>query len=323
MVTVEVGPPKEIFVVHEKFLCQKSQYFAKAMSGSFLESVKRFVQLPDVSPTLFRIFINWLYYGKLCYAGEDDEKTGMNLQNLVIQPEEIGLIPTRSSNSIRKSKVEDDENGTKCVTKSPDSSTEFAPSTNDKADRVPGKTHSNEPQNCLLDGDDPSTWPLDALAKLYIFADRFDSHELRVHTVNALCDALANKREGHRGMSNWLIRYICLNTTAQSMLRRLAIHRIVYNVSFHPDTAKSFLWEELPSDFLAAVVIAMGRRLPVRQCSTCHRRALVEGGIIEVDIDDVCKEADCPPYESDACFYHEHANDQEKETCCARRTATK
>ena len=110
MVTVEVGPPKEIFVVHEKFLCQKSQYFAKAMSGSFLESVKRFVQLPDVSPTLFRIFINWLYYGKLCYAGEDDEKTGMNLQNLVIQPEEIGLIPTRSSDSIRKSKVEDDEN---------------------------------------------------------------------------------------------------------------------------------------------------------------------------------------------------------------------
>lgn len=74
MATVLVGvvPAQEKFVIHQELLCSKSQYFAKALTGSFEESKTGVITLDDLSPLLFRIMITWLYSGKIVYTAVDD-----------------------------------------------------------------------------------------------------------------------------------------------------------------------------------------------------------------------------------------------------------
>lgn len=72
MAIILVGPEKKKFVVHQALLCDKSKYFAKALTGSFEESKTGTVQLEDVSPILFKILVNWLYHSKVAYTISDD-----------------------------------------------------------------------------------------------------------------------------------------------------------------------------------------------------------------------------------------------------------
>jgi hypothetical protein len=72
MATILVGPKETKFVVHQALLCEKSQYFTKALTGSFAESKTGIVKLEDVSPVVFKIVVSWLYYGKIIYTVCDD-----------------------------------------------------------------------------------------------------------------------------------------------------------------------------------------------------------------------------------------------------------
>jgi len=75
MATVLVGPDGTKFVIHQTLLCDRSKYFAKALTGSFEEGTTGIVRLEDVSPILFKIVVSWLYYGKLFYTISDDVST--------------------------------------------------------------------------------------------------------------------------------------------------------------------------------------------------------------------------------------------------------
>ncbi|KAH0014704.1 hypothetical protein KCU78_g8533, partial [Aureobasidium melanogenum] len=57
MATILVGPDKQKFVIHQTLLCSKSQYFTKALTGSFEESQTGVVILEDISPVLFQILV--------------------------------------------------------------------------------------------------------------------------------------------------------------------------------------------------------------------------------------------------------------------------
>lgn len=72
MATILVGPEQKKFMVHQPLLCSKSQYFNKALTGSFEESKTGIVKLEDVSPVLFQIFVTWLYNGKIIYTTSND-----------------------------------------------------------------------------------------------------------------------------------------------------------------------------------------------------------------------------------------------------------
>lgn len=50
MVTVRVGHNKQEFCIHEDILCSQSRYFAKALSGQFLEARTRVFEFEDVHP---------------------------------------------------------------------------------------------------------------------------------------------------------------------------------------------------------------------------------------------------------------------------------
>ena len=75
MATILIGPDQKKFVIHQALLCGKSQYFTKALTGSFVESKTRVVKLEDVSPLLFRMFVSWLYDGKSVYTTSDGRST--------------------------------------------------------------------------------------------------------------------------------------------------------------------------------------------------------------------------------------------------------
>ncbi|THX20640.1 hypothetical protein D6D11_10729 [Aureobasidium pullulans] len=72
MATIIVGSQKKKFGVHQALICDRSQYFNKAFTGSFQEAETGIVELKDVSPVLFQIFVGWLYYDKLIYTVLDE-----------------------------------------------------------------------------------------------------------------------------------------------------------------------------------------------------------------------------------------------------------
>jgi hypothetical protein len=59
-VKVYLGKKRKEFVIHKKLLCNKSDFFRKAFTGSFKEG-EGVIYLPDDSPGPFSIFIDWLY----------------------------------------------------------------------------------------------------------------------------------------------------------------------------------------------------------------------------------------------------------------------
>lgn len=59
------------FPVHKAFICYYSPFFDAAFNGKFIESQTQMVELDDVSPVAFGIFVNWLYTQRINMAGEE------------------------------------------------------------------------------------------------------------------------------------------------------------------------------------------------------------------------------------------------------------
>ena len=62
----EVGPGKQLFLLHHNVLCEESKVFAAAfaMKGNtlgFRESLEQAMSLPEDDPNIFNLFVNWMY----------------------------------------------------------------------------------------------------------------------------------------------------------------------------------------------------------------------------------------------------------------------
>lgn len=316
MVTIEVGLEKEHFVVHQSYLCEKSQYFAKALSGSFEEGITRFIQLPDVSPILFRIFVAWIYHDTLVYLPSNHTTIDEDFKSLEITEKDLEQTLILQSESGIKPKDEDSD-----IEDSDDDVTET------HSGVMPNHVEHGPPSaaesllNTLCGAafeykeEEPTTWPRDVLIKLYIFADRLDIRQLRADSMDSLigtCDA------NHRNWGLTIVRYIYSNTASMSGLRRYIAHHTAYSHVFREDASA---WDAYPPEFLAAVMVINGRRLPNQQCDHCYKKAM--GYLVSSEYDDVCKQEDLAPYGRDLCFYHEHPDDTEREACRLRREGSK
>ncbi|KAH4220986.1 hypothetical protein HBI06_162130 [Parastagonospora nodorum] len=60
MVTIRVGDSPEYidFIAHESFLTSRSEFFRRAMNGSWTEAESRVVKLPEDEPAIFAIYLN-------------------------------------------------------------------------------------------------------------------------------------------------------------------------------------------------------------------------------------------------------------------------
>ena len=65
MVTINITKNQEEeprkFVVHREFICHHSPYFDAAFNGEFVEGQTQTLDLEDVRPYVFEVFINWIY----------------------------------------------------------------------------------------------------------------------------------------------------------------------------------------------------------------------------------------------------------------------
>ncbi|KEQ60688.1 uncharacterized protein M437DRAFT_53902 [Aureobasidium melanogenum CBS 110374] len=260
MVTVRVGSGRQEFCIHKKILCSNSTYFDKALSGQFVEAQTRVVELEDIHPLLFKIFVAWLYSGRLTYESSD---------------------PSTSSHE------EEDEKDD-----------------GDKKDELAD-----------FQEEDSRTWSYLILTGLFILGDRLDAPRLKRSILDTIVKKINQTRKVPFGT---VVIYAYANTPKKSPLRQLLVHIFAYEKSFSRSPKNSKL-KYLPAEFLAAVMIRMGRRLPFRQCDSCYERALDANKLTSEDIDDVHKEEDQAPYDHNLCFYHEHKDEEEKNACQAAR----
>jgi hypothetical protein len=67
MLTIRVGKQSDHkdFVAHESFLTSRSDFFRRAMNGSWAESESRVVKLPEDDPKVFAIYVSLIYTGQL------------------------------------------------------------------------------------------------------------------------------------------------------------------------------------------------------------------------------------------------------------------
>jgi hypothetical protein len=61
IVQLVVGSDRKIFSVHKKLLCSVSEFFDKALNGSFAEASSNRMELPEDTPSILSMFTSWLY----------------------------------------------------------------------------------------------------------------------------------------------------------------------------------------------------------------------------------------------------------------------
>ncbi|TVY41601.1 hypothetical protein LOCC1_G007767 [Lachnellula occidentalis] len=71
MVTFEIGPDKQKFLIHKEIACQASPVFEKAFNSNFEEGQTQTYKLEDVEPDTFRFFSKWMYSQKLSLLEHD------------------------------------------------------------------------------------------------------------------------------------------------------------------------------------------------------------------------------------------------------------
>ncbi|KAL9110549.1 MAG: hypothetical protein Q9227_004907 [Pyrenula ochraceoflavens] len=76
IITVFVGPKRCKFSIHKKLICSVSQFFDRAMNGSFQEAATSEVYLQDDEPKYFDILVQRLYRGVLSTPMLVDEISG-------------------------------------------------------------------------------------------------------------------------------------------------------------------------------------------------------------------------------------------------------
>ncbi|KAF2731071.1 hypothetical protein EJ04DRAFT_418566, partial [Polyplosphaeria fusca] len=76
-VIVRVGkdPYQEQFLAHEGTLIKYSEFFKRALSGSWVESDLRIITLPEDDPEIFELFLNYLYTKQLPIQEQKDYTT--------------------------------------------------------------------------------------------------------------------------------------------------------------------------------------------------------------------------------------------------------
>ncbi|KAF2130050.1 hypothetical protein P153DRAFT_431113 [Dothidotthia symphoricarpi CBS 119687] len=76
MLTVRVGGEsnQKDFVVHESFLTARSEFFRRAMNGSWEEAESRVVKLPQDEPEIFALYLNHVYTGRLPSISKTEEE---------------------------------------------------------------------------------------------------------------------------------------------------------------------------------------------------------------------------------------------------------
>ncbi|KAK3070761.1 hypothetical protein LTR53_009877 [Teratosphaeriaceae sp. CCFEE 6253] len=74
--TVLVGPDEESFSIHASIATSKSKFFEAACRGTWTEAQAKVVRLPEVSPDIFKAYVQWMYSGEVVNPSEPEIDAG-------------------------------------------------------------------------------------------------------------------------------------------------------------------------------------------------------------------------------------------------------
>lgn len=98
MVTVFVGPKRKEWILHERLLRDRSQYFKMAFRGTFAETSLKEIYLEEDDPTIFGLFVDYIYGGRLpgtCLAGSGTWLEAEKWCRLYVFADKIGEVTLR------------------------------------------------------------------------------------------------------------------------------------------------------------------------------------------------------------------------------------
>lgn len=226
----------------------------------------------------FKVFVAWLYTGRIAY-----ESSGSGASSY----DDMEKLDIALQEETPYEREEEEDDGGK----------------HNGEDNLPHFDNLSR-----FDEVSPLTWTYSILGALFVLSDRLDAAKFKRQVLDAMIE---RKLEGIIP-TNSAVLYAYANTTRKCPLRRLLVHIAAYETSYK---ASYITWNHLPVEYLTAVMVTMGRRLPVQQCTPCLKTALSDNGIASEDLDDVHEKEDLPPYKRDRCFYHEHRDEEETKAC--------
>ena len=165
-----VPVPTEEFAIPRGLICHHSKYFESAFERQWIESDARRLELDDVSPRVFRVFVTWLYFQKIFR-----EETRMESAIVVIRRDNADshdeTTPLGTALVASRSRQQDDpEHGISTGSDEPQY-TVFDDGIHDSDGEILPFREANHTDDDV-DAADPNTWTWIDMFELYIFTQK-------------------------------------------------------------------------------------------------------------------------------------------------------
>ncbi len=91
------GHPVQGFIVHKAPLCFYSRFFEAACNGRWTEAENGHVNLPNDSPAVFEVLVQWLYTQRIAAAiYHNHETTMVMLVRLYVLADKLGILELKN-----------------------------------------------------------------------------------------------------------------------------------------------------------------------------------------------------------------------------------
>ncbi|KAF2210355.1 hypothetical protein CERZMDRAFT_118192 [Cercospora zeae-maydis SCOH1-5] len=311
----------EEFVLQRGLICSHSKYFESAFHKQWSESQSKRLQIDDVSPKIFRIFVAWLFYQQIFYDQDRVEPDAIAPN----ASEQLGTSTSEQLNTSTRHRALSEG----CTTSASSSyraacaSTTTSLELRDRNSDVQAAKRSLQPPALShIDPYDPQnalTWPWTDLFELYVFAEKYDTRGLRIKVFDLI--QLRLVRNAMLYESRWLpdpddVTYLVENLPSNSRLVML-LSRYYQVQSARPVERRLAKLGRLPSSFLALCYLHSMRFMQAKHCPTCQARQHHTHDRAHTWEDTL------PPHAINSCLHHEHGDDQEERAECLERWSVK
>lgn len=284
--TFKIGANAATFVVPSALVAGHSEYFRKALEGSFKEAQQEALALTMVEVWIFEIFVSWLYTQAIFYEPRDPDSTegpGTPL-NAVPESSTTDAVAREASESTLTA---EESGSSKLVLSS-------------------GTTQLEVTGDRRL----PVTWAYRHLMRLYTFADQYDNRPFRNAVMCLLQLKLVQRHPQSYPLPSFSEFIIAFEQSPESSkLYRLMLDVLVHRVV--PNPARLAAYTHIPARALAECWVLTSRQKDRLRCKLCQEGKLCNSKH-HAPRDNVL------PLVEDVCYYHEHADDAEQALCRAR-----
>ncbi|KZM19387.1 uncharacterized protein EKO05_0002969 [Ascochyta rabiei] len=177
--TVSIRVGEKDISVYKDLLTQVSPYFEKAFNGSFKEADERHITLEGVSEQTFREFLYWIHAQSLQF---DTSSTALD-HSAILPPDEVARLAAsvdETAGAIEEDSDEEDEDYKSDTT----SETKHTPAFDEDAFYT--RCEAEETYCASPTWAEHSELFCVAMAKLFVFADKYSVHQLRDDILTAL-----------------------------------------------------------------------------------------------------------------------------------------